>query len=297
MDADVAVIGLGPAGIQAAIHAARKKVSVVSIGKIDSSSTYGIKVENYFGLSQTASGIDLLSSGLEQIRSLGVRVLEMNVLSAARNGNGFTITAESGETISAKSVILATGISRVKLNVPGEKEFANGRGVSYCAVCDCNFYKGKTVAVVGSESEAAVSAELMTKYASKVYWISANPKADPSLVSKAESAGAESVRASVAEIRGADRVSSVLLSDGREIQVDGVFIELGGRSSADLAMDLEVYPEVDDTIKVDRSCATQVPGVFACGDITGRPWQIAKAVGEGAVAGLSAADYVRKGSQ
>ncbi|MBQ5447412.1 MAG: FAD-dependent oxidoreductase, partial [Candidatus Methanomethylophilus sp.] len=84
------------------------------------------------------------------------------------------------------------------------------------------------------------------------------------------------------------------LSDGREIALDGVFIELGGKSSADLAMDIDLMPEMDDTLKIDSKCATSVPGVFACGDITGRPWQVAKAVGEGAVAGLSAADYSKK---
>ena len=84
------------------------------------------------------------------------------------------------------------------------------------------------------------------------------------------------------------------LTDGRIIPLDGVFIELGGKSSVDLAMDIDLMPEMDDTIMVDRRCATSVPGVFACGDITGRPWQVAKAVGEGAVAGLSAADYAKK---
>ena len=85
----------------------------------------------------------------------------------------------------------------------------------------------------------------------------------------------------------------MVLADGTEVDVDGVFIELGAKSSADLAMDLGVMPEMDDSIKVDRQCGTEVPGVYACGDVTGKPWQVAKAVGEGCIAGLSAADHAR----
>ena len=194
-------------------------------------------------------------------------------------------------------MILATGVTRNTLGVPGEKEFGNGKGVSYCASCDCNFYKGKTVAVVGGQSEAAISAELMTRYASKVYWIFSKMDAEMSLVEKAVSAGAERIEVPVKQIKGDGRVGSVLLSDGNEVPVDGVFIELGGKSSVNLALDLGIMPEMDDSVKVDRNCATSVPGVFACGDITGRPWQIGKAVGEGVVAGSAAADYAKKVGQ
>ncbi len=294
METDVVIIGCGPAGLQAAIHASRKKVSVLVIGRMENSSAFGIPVENYFGTPDRQSGTDLLMNGIRQARSFGCEVEEMNVLSAEKTENGFRITAESGAVADAKAVILATGVSRNTLGVPGEKEFGNGKGVSYCASCDCNFYKGKTVAVAGGQSEAAVSAELMTRYAAKVYWIAPSFDADVSLADRAVSAGAEKIEASVKRIEGDAKVESLLLSDGRTVQTDGIFIELGGRSSADLAMDLGVMPEMDDSVKVDRNCATSVPGVFACGDITGRPWQIGKAVGEGVVAGSAAADYVRR---
>lgn len=297
MEADVVVIGSGPAGLQAAIHAARKKVDVVLIGKLENSSTFGIPVENYFGTPGKQSGTDLLMNGVRQAVSFGCEVADMNVISAERNGDRFRVTSESGEVVDAKAVVLATGITRNHLGVPGEREFGNGKGISYCAACDCNFYKDKTVAVVGGQSEAAISAELMTRYASRVYWIFPRFDADVSLVEKAVAAGAEKIADSVKQINGEGRVNAVVLSDGREIPVDGVFIELGGKSSADLAMEIGVMPEVDDTIKVDRNCATSVPGVFACGDITGRPWQIGKAVGEGVVAGSAAADYSKKVGQ
>ncbi|MBQ6547437.1 MAG: FAD-dependent oxidoreductase, partial [Candidatus Methanomethylophilaceae archaeon] len=156
----------------------------------------------------------------------------------------------------------------------------------------CNFYKGKTVVIVGDETEAAVSAELMTRYASKVYWVVGDIAASENVVRKARDAGVEMVDGKVESITGEAKVTKVVVS-GREIPTDGVFIELGAKSAADLAMDMDVMPEMDDSIKVDVNCATEVRGVFACGDITGKPWQVAKAVGQGAVAGIAAADYVK----
>lgn len=292
MNADVAIIGCGPAGLQAGIHSSRKKASTVVIGKLRSSALHDAHVENYFGLGGRTDGSELLKAGLEQALSFGCRHVDMNVTGASADGGGFRITVESGEEIFCRSVVIATGISRRKLNIPGEKEFF-GKGVSYCAECDCNFYKGLKVAVIGDESEAAVSSELMTKYASEVYWISSSISADRSLVDKASAAGVRIIAGTPKEIRGGKAAGSLLLEDGREIPADGIFIEIGGRSSSDLAMDLGVMPEADDSVKVDRNCETSVAGVFACGDITGEPWQLAKAVGEGAVAGHSAARRAR----
>lgn len=288
---DVLIIGTGPAGIQAAIHAARKKVSVLMVGKPSNSAMSGTHIENYFGLSGTSDGNELLRTGLEQARSFGCSVLEENIVSSSREGDVFRLTTENDETVEAKAVIIATGISRKKLGVPGEKELF-GKGVSYCASCDCNFYKGRTVVIVGDETEAAVSAELMTRYASKVYWVIGKVSASENVVKKAEDAGVEMVSGKVESINGDVRVTGVTVS-GKEIATDGVFIELGAKSAADLAMDMDVMPEMDDSIKVKDDCSTEVPGVFACGDVTGKPWQVAKAVGQGAVAGISAADYVK----
>ena len=293
MQTDVLIIGTGPAGIQAAIHAARKKVSVLMVGKPANSAMNGTHIENYFGISGTVDGSAMIEAGLEQARSFGCKVLQENITASSRNGHLFVLTTENDETIEAKAVIIATGISRKKLGVSGEKELF-GKGVSYCASCDCNFYKGKVVAIVGDETEAAVSAELMTKYASKVYWVVGEIAASENVVRKAKDAGVEIIKGKVESIDGDGRVGSVTVS-GKEIPVDGVFIELGAKSAADLAMDMDVMPEMDDSIKVKEDCSTEVAGVFACGDITGKPWQVAKAVGQGAVAGISAADYVKKG--
>lgn len=289
---DVAIIGCGPAGIQAAIHAARKKVSVVVVGRPRDSAMHDARIENYLGIPGAVNGSKILENGMTQARIFGCTFMEKNITSVSNEGSGFSITTEDDETIESSAVIIATGISRRTLNIPGEKALF-GKGVSYCAVCDCGFYRGKTVAVVGDDTEAGVSAELMTRYASKVYWIHKAIAASRNIILKAESAGVEMIGAEIRSITGTDRVESISLEGGRVIPVDGVFIELGAKSSADIATDLDVIPQMDDTIKVGRGCETDVEGVFACGDVTGKPWQVAKAVGEGCTAGISAADYVK----
>ena len=291
MDADVVIIGSGPAGVQAAIHASRRKVSVLVAGKAAASAAAGTEMDNYFGTGRV-SGDALIAEGVRQAESTGAVFLGQNVISASREGDVFRLGLEDGTVVTARSVIIATGISRKKLGIPGEKELF-GKGVSYCAVCDCNFYRGRRAVIVGNESEAAVSAEMMTGYASETSWVAWDVQANPALVAKAEAAGVRMYRSKPKAILGEGKVESLELEDGTLIPTDGVFIELGARSSADLAMDLDVMPEMDDTIKVDCDCATGVPGVYACGDVTGRPWQVAKAVGQGCVAGTNAAAYAK----
>ncbi len=286
------IIGAGPSGIQAAIHAARRKVSTVIVGKPTNSAMYDADIVNYFGIAEPVKGSVLLKAGLEQAKASGAELVEENVISAERKGKTFLVSTEGGKEYTAKAVIVATGISRVKLGIPGEKELV-GKGVSYCSVCDCSFYKGKTVAVIGDETEAALSAELMSKYASHVYWITEKPKAVKALVERAKLAGVVMKSSPPAEIRGDDKVTALVLKDGTELPLDGVFIELGAKSAADLVMDMDLMPEIDDTIKVDERYATKVPGLFACGDVIGKPWQVARAVGQGCMAGLSAADFLK----
>ena len=291
METDVLVIGCGPAGLQAAIHASRKKCSVLVVGKSRASSISGCRMDNYMGI-RDVDGDRLLADGRAQAEATGAVFREENVVSASISDGIFLIGLDGGERVSARSVILAPGVSRAKLGIPGESELF-GKGVSYCAICDCNFYRGRKVVIVGNESEAAVSAELMTKYASETSWVAWDLTANPVLVDRARDAGVTLHVSRPKEVRGDGKVQELVLEDGTVISTDGVFIELGAKSSADIAMDLGVMPEMDDSIKIGRDCSTEVPGVFACGDVTGKPWQVAKAVGEGCIAGLSAADYVR----
>ena len=291
METDVLVIGSGPAGIQAAIHASRRKVSVVVAGRPSASAAAGTEVDNYFGTG-LVSGDRLIEEGIRQAESTGAVFSGQNVISSSRDGEAFRFVLEDGTEVVSKAVVIATGISRKKLGIPGEKELF-GKGVSYCAVCDCNFYKGRRAVIVGNESEAATSAEMMTGYASETSWVAWDVQASPVLVEKAEAAGVRLYGSKPRAIIGETKVEALELEGGTTIPTDGVFIELGARSAADIAMDLDVMPEMDDTIKVGTDCATEVPGVYACGDVTGKPWQVAKAVGQGCVAGTNAAAFVK----
>ena len=291
METDVLVIGSGPAGIQAAIHASRRKVSVVVAGRPSASAAAGTEMDNYFGTG-LVSGDRLIEEGIRQAESTGAVFSGQNVISSSRDGEAFRFVLEDGTEVVSKAVVIATGISRKKLGIPGEKELF-GKGVSYCAVCDCNFYKGRRAVIVGNESEAATSAVMMTGYASETSWVAWDVQASPVLVEKAEAAGVRLYGSKPRAIVGETKVEALELEDGSTIPTDGVFIELGAKSAADIAMDLDVMPEMDDTIKVGTDCATEVPGVYACGDVTGKPWQVAKAVGQGCVAGTNAAAFVK----
>jgi thioredoxin reductase (NADPH) len=294
MDADVIIIGAGPAGLQAAIHAARRKVRTIIIGRPDQGALVKAEIENYFGIRKT-NGKEILRIGLEQAKRSGAEVFEEDVLKAEKVAETFVFHTDHDNKFTAKVVILALGISRMRLNAEGEKEFL-GRGVSYCAACDANFFKGKKVAVVGNESMAAVSTILMTNVASEVYWVTKELKVAPPLIEKVIATKAKVVKDTwPKKIHGDQVVKGIELEDGRILEVDGVFIELGARGSTELAMELGILPDPDGRIKVNEKMETEVPGVYAAGDVTGRPWQLARAVGQGCIAGTNAAKFVLYG--
>jgi thioredoxin reductase (NADPH) len=293
MDIDVIIIGSGAAGVQAAIHAARKKVRVVMIGKPDNSALMKAHIENYFGVAMT-TGQDLLLRGIKQAEGFGATFYPEEVIGIGISEDGFSIRTDSLKEFHSKAVVLAMGISRNKLNVEGEEEF-HGMGVSYCANCDAGFFKKRPVAVVGDGSAAAVSALLLKDYASKVYWVAEAVKASAELLEQVKASEIEIIEGSKPlRIIGDKTVKAIELKDGRQLEVDGVFIEMGAKGAAELAMELGVLPDDNGSLPVDRNCRTEAEGVFACGDITGQPWQLAKAVGEGCLAGLAAAAFVRK---
>ena len=166
---DVVILGTGPAGLQAAIHAARKKMGVMVLGKQHKSSAYRAHIENYCCINGI-TGEALLEEGRKQAEGFGANFVDEDVLEVLQKDPGFHVKVESGRTFSSKSLILAMGIARNKLNVVGEKELL-GRGVSYCVECDANFYKGESVAVIGSESAAVTGALTLLFYASEVYLV------------------------------------------------------------------------------------------------------------------------------
>lgn len=293
-DYDIVILGTGPAGLQAAIHAARRKVSVMLLGKKTKSSLYHAHVENFCCIFNVA-GEDLLQTGLEQALRFGAQIWEEDALEVSQTGDFFKVVAEGGHTIHCKSLIIATGAQRKKLGVPGEKEFL-GRGVSYCVECDANFFRGQNVAVVGSESAAVGGALTLLSSSKSVHLIC--EKLDVVDALREEIQNSEVViheGTKITEITGSNDVEGLVLADKSNISVSGVFIELGPKGVMELATSLGI--RLDDEakyIETDKKQQTNVPGVYAAGDICGPPWQMAKAVGEGCVAGLEAAGYVKR---
>lgn len=293
---DVVIIGAGPAGIQAAIHAVRKKCDVLLLGRIERSALYSAHVENYACVDGVTSGQELLEAGISQVRRFGAALMDDDVLKIHQQEGGFTLDLEGGTSVDTRTIIFANGTARKKLKVPGEKEFF-GKGVSYCVDCDANFYRNATVAVVGNASAAIDGALTLTGYASKVYLVSRNLMASDGLLNKLAESTVESVTGTwVSEIQGNDFVQTLLLEDGNELTLDGVFIELGAKGAMELALEIGIQLDMETMshIEINRKTETNVAGVYAAGDITGHPYQMAKAVGEGCVAGMEAANFAKK---
>lgn len=293
---DVVIIGAGPAGIQAAIHASRKKTEVLLLGRIENSALSGAHVENYAFVEGVQAGRDLLAAGHRQVAQFGARIAPQDVLKIAQAGELFQLELESGEEIEARTIIFAMGVSKKKLGVPGEQELL-GRGVSYCVDCDANFYRGATVTVVGDRSAAVDGALTLLGYAAKVYLLSQKLEVSPELLARLRQSPVQVLAgAKVKAIEGEKAVTGLQLVSGDRVQTDGVFIELGSKGALQLATQLGVMLESEHFkyIATNRKQETNIPGVYAAGDIVGPPYQMAKAVGEGCVAGMEAATLARK---
>ena len=292
---DLVIVGCGPAGLQAAIHAARRKLRTLIVGKLEASGLFRAHVENYFGLPGKVSGEELLRAGLEQALRFGAEHRTEDVLALEGDDEGFLVRLEGGEEIRAGALILALGVTRRKKKIQGEEALV-GKGVSYCVDCDGFFFRGEPVAVVGEGSAAVYGALTLAKIASEVHLVAEDLRVSEALRKELEASPVIWHRARAEEVMGEEAVSGLRLSSGEVLEVKGVFFEEGAKGALELATALGVAldPENMRYIRVDRRQATSVPGVFAAGDVTGPPFQVAKAVGEGCVAALSAADWLAK---
>ena len=290
---DLLVIGAGPAGISAALYARRGGLAVTVVTK--GIETGGLakteKIENYYGFAEPISGKnfgkELLRRGAAGAERLGVQIVEDELLALSFNDtfDGFKAQAQQHEW-EAPAVVLAAGASRRTLPIPGVAEF-EGRGVSYCAICDAFFYRGKQVAVIGSGEYALHEAQVLQPHAGKVMLLT---NGEPLQVPAPDAIEVRTQK--LAAVEGGDRVTGVRFEDGTELLLDGIFLAIGTAGSSELARKIGAMLDGTD-VKVDAQQATNVPGLFAAGDCTGGLLQVAKAVHEGAVAGLSALRYVR----
>jgi len=294
-EVDVLIIGAGPAGIQAAIHASRRKAKVVVVGRTGKSNLEWAKIENLFCILGQASGSEMLKRGKEQAERFGAKFLETDAVSLSKGEGSFSCTVEEGETITSKALIISTGVTRSRRKLlKGEKDFL-GRGVSYCADCDAPFYRGKRVVVVGGESAAFAAAQTLAQYASEVIVIDPKGEMKPKRRSELLSQGKVALLdKKPTGIEGGSLVERIRFGDGEALEIEGVFIEQGSRGLLELAMPLGIMPNEKGFIAVDREQRTEVEGVYACGDVTGPPFQVCKAIGEGCVAALSAVDDLRR---
>ncbi|MGD8878085.1 MAG: FAD-dependent oxidoreductase, partial [Syntrophobacterales bacterium] len=250
---DVVILGSGPAGLQAAIHAARAKVSVLVMGKPSKSSLHRAHIENYCCMEKTA-GEDLLRQGIQQAEAAGTDFMYEDVVKVSQEEQWFIIRNESGADLKCRALILAMGISRNKLRVPGEKKLL-GRGVSYCVDCDGGFFRNEPVLVVGNESAAASGALTMTFYASHVHLVCDQLDIAEALAHQVKESDVTIYEGrKVTEITGQEEVEGVLLDDGTRLEVKGVFIELGAKGAIELASSLGVAmdPESPQYIATDK---------------------------------------------
>lgn len=281
---NVVIIGNGPAGLSAALYTCRAGLSTTIIGLDNGSLEKAEKIENYFGLPSPISGKDLVSIGIEQAKKLGAEIISDEVLDVMWMEN-FRITAKNN-TFESDAVIITTGAQRKKLKIKGITEF-EGRGVSYCAVCDAFFYRNKSVGVLGSGEYALHEVNELINTCSEVTLFTNGAKITAEFPKKVNI-----ISTPVAELYGDEKIEGVHLTDGNKIKVDGMFVAVGTAGAADLARKLGI--EIKGTsIVVDDKMQTNIPGIFAAGDCIGGVMQISVAVGEGAKAALGAIEFIR----
>lgn len=305
---DLIIIGAGCAGASGAMYAARLNLKTAMVAELPGGliTTTHI-VENWPGIKQI-SGPDLAAALLDHAQSYNVPLINekaVEVTKAATNvpegkQSGYIVKTGSN-TYYAKTVMFATGTQYKKMNVPGEKELAN-KGVSYCALCDGAFFKGKTVAIVGGGDSAAKEAILLTEYCPKVYVFARGEvlKGEgPNLarVAALQKDGKIDVRTKteVAEILGTERVEKVKLKSGEEIPLQGVFVAIGHLALSGLAQQLGVTLNPKGEIMINRISETNLPGIYAAGDVADTHFkQAITGAAEAVTAAHSSFDYLKK---
>ena len=282
---DTIIIGAGPAGITAGIYAKRGNLETLIIHNCESALQKATKIENYYGFIDGITGDKLYYNGIRQAEKLGIDVKNEEVLKIEFCADGFKVITNI-KTHLTKSIILATGTKKNAPKIKGIKEF-EGKGISYCAICDGFFYKNKTVAVVGNGSYAVSEANYLINIVSKLIMLT-NGAERPQIRGDNVEINSKPIK----EFAGQDKIEKVEFNDGTDLKIDGAFIAQGSADSSDFARKLGIILN-DNKIKVDENMETNIKGIFACGDCIGGTLQISKAVDDGMVAGLSVIKYLK----
>ncbi len=281
---DVIIIGSGPAGVSAALYTKRANLNTLVISLKNSTLSKAEKIENYYGLSKPIDGKKLYDIGIKQLDDLKIDFKEEQVLEIKFEDNLIVETKDNSYI--GKTVIIATGISSKSVNIKGIKEL-EGKGISYCATCDGFFYKEKNIGVLGNGEYALHEANYLKNIANNVT-IFTNGKNiefqnNDFVVNKNE----------IEKIQGTEKIESIKFKNSESIKIDGLFIAYGKAGGFEFAKKIGAQIE-NDKILVNENMETNIPGLYACGDVTGGLLQIAKAVYEGAKAGTEATKYIRK---
>ena len=296
---DVLIIGSGPAGLSAAIYAKRANLSVLvaekdylGTGQITESG----QVDNYLGL-PGINGYDLGEAFLEHAKKFDIEFFEGMANRFEADADGWNVYFLDGKKITAKTVIYCAGAVHRHLDIDGEKEFT-GKGVSYCAVCDGAFYKGKKAAVIGGGDTALGDALYLSDLCDKVYLIHRRDQFRGSAKTVEQLKNTENVEiitnAVPAKISGSQTVTALELKDGRPVPVNGVFVAVGMKPQTDILQGV-VDLDASGYVIADETCVTSAPGFFVAGDVRKKALrQVVTAVSDGANAAVSAAEYILK---
>lgn len=297
---DLVIIGAGPAGLSAAIYAARYKLKTLVLGKVfDNAAAKASFIENYPGFA-AISGIELLMKFKEQVELAGIAIKEENAIEIKKS-KVFEIITEKAK-YESKAIILAQGTNRRKLNVPGEDKFL-GKGVTYCVTCDGPMLAGKEIAIIGGGDSAFSAAFMMLDYAKKIYMIDIekNMRAKPSSIEALKKERKIEFMSSckVNAINGKNFVESIDVENvatkkKSELKVQGVVIEIGMLPASDIAKKLGIKLNKEGFVITDSAMNTNVPGIFVAGDLRETPLrQIVVSTGDGAIAAHSAYEYLK----
>ena len=274
---DVIVIGSGPAGISASIYLKRARKNVCIITDENSALKKASKIENYYGV-KPISGEELYNIGIKQVQDLNIPIVKDEVTNINLENN-FIVTTVNRE-YEAKYVIIATGTNRTAPNVKGIKEF-EGKGISYCAICDGFFYRNKNVAVIGNGNYAIHEAETLKPIAKSVTILTNGEE----IIENRSTSDFEIDETPIREFRGNNVIEEVEFANNNIKRIDGVFIAIGTASSTDLARKIGAVVK-GNNIFTNDNMETTVDGLYACGDCTGGLLQVNKAVYEGTIAAL-----------
>lgn len=277
---DCIIVGSGPAGLSAAVHMKTYEKSFIWFGsdKLSEKVLKAKKIVNYIGFPEI-SGPELAQKFHEHMEHAGIQITEKTVTTIMSAGDYYMVLADN-EIFEAKTVILATGVLTARV-LKGEDELL-GKGVSYCATCDGMFFKGKKIAVICNDPKFEHEVSYLADLAEEVYYF-------PTFQSEIVRENVKISKDSPVEICGESSVQKIILRSGQEVELDGIFCLRNAIAPSKLMPGLAVE---EGHVVVDRAMATNMPGCFACGDCTGRPYQYTKAVGEGNVAGHSAVAYL-----